>query len=321
MKIMSESYFGTSQKSAQLSTSTDYGTLAALKIIFSRLDTQANVITYAQMWHRQTFSLPDERLDHDADIPLSFSSLKQARLSLENIRSAAIHVIQSLNPASENRDKNIFTVHLTCSSSLLKLRQWSSAFDSFLQSKANHADRGTQEGIHIMKLHRILMGLNFGMNLMRLDKDECAWDDYTSQFDAKAISDLSISTVPSNGRRKAELCLDIGIVLPLYFVAVKCRQGSTRWKAIEILMKTERQEGVWNSILTGRVAKRLVQIEEEGLCGVIVAKDVLKEKRVEGVEVRFDMEDRRAFLKYRRLTQYESGVPKGPVVVEEWVEW
>lgn len=49
--------------------------------------------------------------------------------------------------------------------------------------------------------------------------------------------------------------LDTGIVLPLYFVATKCRYPTIRRKSIALLKSTPRQEGVLNSMLTGRVAE------------------------------------------------------------------
>ena len=51
--------------------------------------------------------------------------------------------------------------------------------------------------------------------------------------------------------------------LPLYSAATKRGTHSLRWHAITLLRRTERQEGLCNSVLTAMVAERLVGIEEE----------------------------------------------------------
>ncbi|KAG0647407.1 hypothetical protein D0Z07_7185 [Hyphodiscus hymeniophilus] len=53
------------------------------------------------------------------------------------------------------------------------------------------------------------------------------------------------------------------------------------------------------SILTGRVAERLVDLEEEGL-EIESAEDVPNWARVSGVDIRFDSDGRRAYLQYMR---------------------
>jgi hypothetical protein len=89
--------------------------------------------------------------------------------------------------------------------------------------------------------------------------------------------------------------MDSEVIMPLYFAAVKCRHGRVRRKAISSLRSQQRQEGVWNSFLIAKVAERSMQIEEEELEGTeVVVADILKCKRVLGVEVRFDLQAERS---------------------------
>ena len=172
----------------------------------------------------------------------------------------------------------------------------------------------------------MLMGMIFRMDFSRALVDETIWDDFSDEF--KAIMLLGAEIVDTEKKskdvRKAKFNLDTGVIFPLYFVAVKCRDFGLRWKAIALMRESERQEGVWNSVLTAKVAERLVTVEEESLKGRRPEADgVPREKRVVGVELRFDMEERRAFWKYRK------GTPKGEIgdtytpelSVEEWIEW
>jgi hypothetical protein len=146
--------------------------------------------------------------------------------------------------------------------------------------------------------------------------DEMRWDDYAQEFETmvRYSEDYLKST---KTQKQPAFTLDTEIVLPLYFVAVKCRHGRVRRRAISLLRSQQRQEGVWNSLLTARVAERLMQIEEEGLGGTIVgAAEIVRCKRVLGVEVAFDLEERRANLSYVKLKE-NGGIGR----VNEWVRW
>jgi hypothetical protein len=105
--------------------------------------------------------------------------------------------------------------------------------------------------------------------------------------------------------------------VPLSFTAIKCRHSQVRRKAIALLRSANRQEGIWNSLLTATVIERLMDIEEDELSRETPdAASIPKWKRVLGVEIRLDSENRRANLKYLKLR--EDGTRDK---VEEWIEW
>lgn len=59
--------------------------------------------------------------------------------------------------------------------------------------------------------------------------------------------------------------MDHCIIGPLFTVVFRCRDPYLRRRAVALLYKVPRQEGVWNSHLTARCAERMINIEEEGL--------------------------------------------------------
>jgi hypothetical protein len=131
---------------------------------------------------------------------------------------------------------------------------------------------------------------------------------------------------------KRVLChSDAGIVLPLWFVATKCRVSSIRWKAIELMRRTERQEGLWNSILTALVAERLIMLEEEsmggraGEVGVQEGIRIEKAKRIKGAMASLDMEERRACVRFGRMkdenAEWKIGTMEEMEWIEEWISW
>jgi hypothetical protein len=70
----------------------------------------------------------------------------------------------------------------------------------------------------------------------------------------------------SNGsdesKPRAILTMSSGCVLPLYFVAARCRHSATRHKALHLLQTCKRREGLWDSDLAADIAERVISIEE-----------------------------------------------------------
>ncbi|TVY53342.1 putative transcriptional regulatory protein [Lachnellula cervina] len=103
---------------------------------------------------------------------------------------------------------------------------------------------------------------------------------------------------------KASFALDLGIVPPLFVVATKCRDRKLRRDAIKLLMVSPRREGMWDSILSGRVGQWLMEIEEEGMgkyigygMGTMDGAVVEKDRRIMVKEILFDLQKREATLR------------------------
>ncbi|KFY78525.1 hypothetical protein V499_02328 [Pseudogymnoascus sp. VKM F-103] len=60
---------------------------------------------------------------------------------------------------------------------------------------------------------------------------------------------------------------DWGVVLPLYFVAIKCRDSPTRHAALNALDSWRHREGFWDSALAHKIASQVVKMEEVGILG------------------------------------------------------
>ena len=84
----------------------------------------------------------------------------------------------------------------------------------------------------------------------------------------------------------------MGVVPPLYFVALKCREPVVRRRAISLIKKAPERESIWKSLPTARIAERVLQLEETGLaqpqvpcanCGTVTLPE--ESKRIHDVEV------------------------------------
>ncbi|KAH8672818.1 hypothetical protein BGZ60DRAFT_430124 [Tricladium varicosporioides] len=103
---------------------------------------------------------------------------------------------------------------------------------------------------------------------------------------------------------KASFALDLGIVPPLFVVATKCRDRTIRRDAIKLLLASPRREGMWDSILSGRVAQWIMEIEEEGMddfvgygMGSMDGAAIESDRRVMVKEISFDLQRREATLR------------------------
>ena len=305
------------QKSCQpddglcLST-TPYVPLPILSQIFTRLDTQASQIVHGRPRHLLCQNLTMKDSGYDPDVPTSFDSLESARNSLTYIRNCAIGTSQSL-PNTNTVDPKTgpklpveaveikLSLDLIRNSSVVRLKQWSLAFERLLQDKHDW-NKSEQKATSILKLHRVLMGLNFSIDFVRAMNDEMIWDECLQDFEVMILYAEEVIASTAEAKNQPTFTLDTEIILPLYFTAVKCRYGRLRRKAIALLRSQQRQEGIWNSLLAASVSERLMEIEEEGLEGrSIEAERVLRWNRVRGVEISLDTEHKRARLKYIKL--------------------
>lgn len=326
MKIISE--LQTRQVNSNLSFSpSPYVPLPILNQIFLRLDTQASQIASDRQPHLLSQNLSTSDSGNDEEIPSSFKSLEAARNALDCIRTCASRTAQTL-PIPALKDPNAKTlspsrtaevklsVDLIRNFSAIRLKQWSSAFESLLRDKHSLSET-EQRAVLILKLHRVMMGISFTADFIHAMHDEMVWDMFFEDY--KTMISYAAEILESTKEHKSwsSFTVDTEIILPIYFAAVKCRDSRWRRKAIELLRSGQRQEGIWNSLLTASVAERVVEIEEEGLDGAMVsAKEICRWNRVLGVEVRFATEQRGANLKYIKLGE-NGRIDR----IEEWVEW
>ncbi|KAJ0165466.1 hypothetical protein CTA2_11162 [Colletotrichum tanaceti] len=73
------------------------------------------------------------------------------------------------------------------------------------------------------------------------------------------------ATSPSLSAAAADCTADIGLVPPLFYVAIKCRVPRIRRQAVELLLMGERHEGLWDAVFSARLAREIITLEERGV--------------------------------------------------------
>ncbi|KAI5206488.1 hypothetical protein E4T39_02414 [Aureobasidium subglaciale] len=95
--------------------------------------------------------------------------------------------------------------------------------------------------------------------------------------------------------------LDMGIIGPLYEIAWRCRDPEIRRRIIDLLRRSNRQEGLLRSSIYARIVETIVDIEEGGLSPVLKSSDIPLYARMAKPSLSFDLTTSKLFISYRLL--------------------
>ena len=79
---------------------------------------------------------------------------------------------------------------------------------------------------------------------------------------------------------RGNFTLDTGIIPPVYFTVLKCRDPTLRRRALVLLKNCKHQEGAWNGPIIASMAEKIMKLEEHGLGCVYIAADVPETNRM-----------------------------------------
>ncbi|EAW19357.1 Zn(II)2Cys6 transcription factor domain-containing protein [Aspergillus fischeri NRRL 181] len=176
------------------------------------------------------------------------------------------------------------------------MHAWSDKFDAFLgahvQTDQSEADRVT---INHLKMWRKVMGIFLNMDA---SSSEGVLDRFASEFGAilclaedlinsssctpASRSKPSVRVQPSRQQQKtlptilpkpesssssssssSFFVVSLGLVPLLWIIATSCRHSQIRHRAIDLMSRSRRREGVWDSVLFSTLARKMVTMEEE----------------------------------------------------------
>ncbi|EWG55777.1 hypothetical protein FVEG_13727 [Fusarium verticillioides 7600] len=181
--------------------------------------------------------------------------------------------------------------------------QWSQAFDNFIISRgALSFSPNEQRSLALIDLHRRYFNIVLPWESVHNHKDVLSLDNRTSDFEELvdcASRVLGLEATDTVSQAAPLFHLEIGVVPVLFVIVAWCRDPGIRRRAISLLMSRQAQEGVWSSHLTGRVARRIMEAEEEKL-DVRSCKDVPGPRRVRSVYVSLGPGERQAMIRYEQ---------------------
>jgi hypothetical protein len=273
-----------------------------------------------QMVGGQKWLIYDKILKHKRhEMPTVFTSLSEARYWLVFHWHTCSFGLDNL----PSHDDPHFSQTLTGwkHNSISIFHRWSAALDSFLENRGESLSPEEVNGLRILQIqsHVAFTSLRLTRAIPTAgEDDQTFWDEFIPMY-GKIIS-LAADVIQSDlgESPKPSFSTDLGVIGPIFEVISRCRDPVIRRRGVELLKSAHRQEGVWNSFLVGKVAERLVEIEEEGLGEVKSCQDVPDWARISGIHPVFDPVGRRANLLYSR---YGSKNYLQRRTIQEVMEW
>jgi hypothetical protein len=217
------------------------------------------------------------------DIPTVFFTVEQARETWEHLKKSIMMFVMSgirtsagrycPTTTSPNSERNsIIALMERCSTALQPLLHRTRNSPNFLAANATYLD---------LKMSSILFHFAF-------ETDETYFDAYTADFvrlldiaetvfvyqirnqtlvkdhSHKPGHDIESKASSYFAHQQAHFAFDTTIIYPLFYVATRCRVPSVRRRAIALLEAANRREGLWDSKLVAKVARLIMEIEEQG---------------------------------------------------------
>lgn len=307
-----------------------YVSALTLRNIFNRLDSQASQLTFGRRRHLLS-GLSKTTL---TTRQLKFSTLEDARTALDDIWSSVTLNIATDPSSSATPTEAKKSLEKMQSSINQELETWIQNFGALVNSLKSKGDLDApmRNSINTMKLQWTTIRLLRQTDAALMVEDEMFWDGFKHEYEvmlamAQTIIDYSTPTplstpksskdplspekTPKKSGEELLFYLDNSVLFPLFFIVAKSRDRKLRRKALTLLEQANRQEGVWNSNLLARVARRIIDIEEEGLENEEL-ETIPRERRVWRASGLFGLMPRKAKIVFVRV---------GKSSVEEYIEW
>lgn len=227
---------------------------AKLQDIFKRLDAQSTM--FGQPGSRNPFEIVR---DSD-DMTLSFNDLGSAQRSLDSIIALSLTFIRSVYDGRYCGEDTGVSQQMLVERLQRRFFRWTIAMDELEIQLGN--DPGLMANAGMLRTQEIAC-LVYLSNCF--EEQEYSFSAYHSEF--AMIVQLSQVALEQK-RKEAELTsypmfsLEAAIIPPLYLTAIKCRDNAIRYEALRLLEIESGHEGLWNSKLHARVARRTADMEQ-----------------------------------------------------------
>jgi hypothetical protein len=205
-------------------------------------------------------SLEEARCWHETIV----TSLLDALLKLRRLKIAAIRQAQSAHATQAG--ETILSYSTGMRQTLVqRFDRWHRSFLPFLYHSRQASNSDTFAAATALELRYVssstVLSGTFGLGESSCDAFN---DNFAAAIElATALQDYEASN-SSKQQYTATFTIDGSICPSLYAVAIKCREPRTRRAAIELLERSERREGLWDSRLLANVGRISMEIEEAG---------------------------------------------------------
>nr|POE47649.1 hypothetical protein CFP56_00980 [Quercus suber] len=194
----------------------------------------------------------------------AFNTIQDARDSIVLLMNQSLRVIQHIK--RKKQQSQVVSADEVAHQKLLcqKLQDWTVSLKRLVETSNFSSE--VLDGTKVLQVHEIVTRVWLSNCI---SDDEMQHDQHLSSFEKATVLCEEIQTVAGTRMQRAQLpstfLFDMEVVSPLYYIATKCRHPVLRRKAIALLRRTARKEGLWNSNLAASIAERTMQLEEAHL--------------------------------------------------------
>lgn len=241
-----------------------------VRSLFTRLDNQIMELESStdrkSLTQNETFS-PTLLAFSETGI---FHNLEQAYEKFDVLLNRVLHMDRSLEIILVNPGVNAgldtildIDIEIQRKKCLQYLDNWSQSFDRYLAATKRTEDELSDYNTSVLHIWRITAHIFLAVRHIHTEQ---TWDRFQEDFDT--IVTLAEDLVRSSHDVKTDhpgfsFSFHLGIISPLYFTTVRCREPGIRRRALDVLSTVKRCEGIWNSQLTATVARHAIDAEEE----------------------------------------------------------
>jgi len=218
----------------------------------------------------------------------------QTDLNVVQIMQRAFHFLGSVDPKGYmTRDLAItLPEHLLPKGQnyLTDLRRWESSFKALINVREDSVSVNEWLTLESIRLHSL--GLDICITGPTLPDPKNA-KIFIKHFEQILHHAKIVMEHPAVKEAESYFTADIQFMASVYLVAVRCPHREIRRDAISLLMKSPRREGLWEGLVSGKIAELIMNIEEEnGMDGDYCRPEGV----VRGFEIDIDLLDRSAKL-------------------------
>ncbi|KZL73255.1 C6 zinc finger domain-containing protein [Colletotrichum tofieldiae] len=210
-------------------------------------------------------------------IPRPFQTTRDASNSLDGLLFRA-HQLQKNGSEKSLAEEaaDIFELLATQQTLRNNLEVWLQCFDVFKAKTWDQLSDGDRLVCRRLPIYHTMAYIitNTALN----PGNELIFDLYTRHFvSVVSLSREILDTVqpsalptpaaetPGSHASQADYTADSGLVPPLFYTAIKCRVPRIRRQAVELILLGQRHEGIWDAVLSARVAREVMTLEERGV--------------------------------------------------------
>lgn len=221
-------------------------------------------------------------------VPDEFMNIREARDSMVHLANHTVRFIKYMKVRKYER-LVLSDDHARQQALLRHLDLWSLTLDKLLV-RDTITDREL-DAAKTLRIHQLVATMWLKRSIV---PEQCSNDESNSDYDTAVSLAESIHSIAGTPEQQetfisSSFLFDMEVVSPLYFIASNCRDPHTRRRAIAILKRGERREGLWDSTMAATVAERIMEIEEANLTTLDGSELPAEEMRVHNTRIVSDV--------------------------------